>query len=75
MRRAHDIDRLQPFEAADTMIDMHDEVAGAQACRFGEEVFRSLLPPLTDESVAKDILFADDGKLVGFEPCLDTQNN
>src|SRR3989338_6039120 len=67
MRRAHDIDSLQALEAANAVIDMNDEIAGAQACRFGEEVFVAFLSPLSDESVAKDILFADDGKLVCFK--------
>jgi transcription-repair coupling factor (superfamily II helicase) len=51
------LDRLQPHEAADAMVDMHDNVAGIQARHFGNEIFR---PPAalmrTREAVAEDVL-------------------
>ena len=43
VRRARRLDRLQPDEAADAVVDMDDEIAGARARRFGEHVLRAAL--------------------------------
>ena len=60
---------LQPLVAPDPVVDMHDQVAGRQALRLGQEV---LGPPLlarrADQPVAQDVLFRDDGKAAPLEP-------
>src|SRR5262249_25158790 len=40
VRRARGLDRRQAHEAADAVIDVHNEVAGRQARHLGDEVFR-----------------------------------
>ena len=38
MRRADRLDGLQADEAADAVVGMHDDVAGRQRCRLGDEI-------------------------------------
>ena len=42
VRRAGGLDRAQPDEAADAVIDMDDEIAGGEAGRFGDEILGAL---------------------------------
>ncbi len=41
MRRARRLDRLQPDETADAVIDMDDEIAGRERGDFGEKILRA----------------------------------
>ncbi len=68
MRRAADFQRLQADEAADAVVDMDDNVAGGEARDLGDEVVElaaCLARP--HQAVAKDVLLADDGDVVGLE--------
>jgi hypothetical protein len=38
MRRVLHLDGLEPEEAADTMVDMDDEIAGSETSRFGQRI-------------------------------------
>ena len=71
VRRARDIDGLQADEAADTVLDMDDDVAGRQARDLRDEVFElaaGLARP--HQAIAEDILLGQHGKSVGLEPGL-----
>ena len=39
VRRAGGLDRAQPDEPADTVVDVHDEVASRQTRHLGDEIF------------------------------------
>jgi hypothetical protein len=45
VRRAGRLDGLQADEAADAVIDVDDEIAGGEARRLGDEIFRALRLP------------------------------
>src|SRR6266446_10683865 len=62
------LERLQPDETADAVLDMDDEIAAGEARDFGDEVVE-LAARLAwpHQPVAEDILFADDGDIVGLE--------
>ena len=74
---------LHPQIAADAVIHMHDQIAGAQRLCLGQEI---LGPPFAfrraDQAVAKDVLFRDDGQFRraaaafprGFEPVFQRPN-
>ena len=71
MRRAGNIKRLQPDEAPDAMLDMHDEITGGKTCDLGDEVIElaaRLAGP--HQAVAENVLFGDERDLVGFKPGL-----
>ncbi len=73
MRDAERFDRLQADEAADAVIDMDDEVAGGQACQFGDEVLRAALLALrTREPIAENVLLGDDRDIGGLEACFNS---
>ena len=68
MRRARGLDRLQPLEAADAVVDVDDEVAGRQRRRLGDEVLRPARAPLrAHQPVAEDVLLGEDGEVAGLE--------
>ena len=75
MRRAQRRDGLQSGEAADAMIGVHDEIADRQARRFGQHVRRaSCLAPRPHETIAEDVLLADDGEFRRLEALLQTKH-
>ena len=68
MRRPGCLDRLQPDEPADTVIDVNDKITSRQARRLGDEILRALRDTARPhKAVAEDVLFANDGNAVGFE--------
>src|SRR5262249_38597639 len=75
MRRARSLDGLQSREAADAVIDMHDQIAWREACCLGDEILRpSGSTAGTDEAVAKNILLADDRAVFCLEARFDPQH-
>ncbi len=71
MRRSGGVDGLQPDEAADAVVDVHHEIAGREARHLGDEVLRALGLALgAHETVAEDVLLADDGEVIGLEAVL-----
>ncbi len=74
VRGARRLDRLQPCEPADAVVDMHHEIAGREAGRLGDEILRA--PggaPRPYQPVAKNVLFADDRRIVGLETGFDAE--
>ena len=68
MRRALHLDGLQALEAADAVIDMHDEIAGRERRKFGDEVGGlARLAAAADQAVAENVLLGDDGEVGGLE--------
>ena len=68
MRSARRLDGLQPLEAADAVIDVHDEVAGCERRDLGEEILRALGLALgPHEAVAEDVLLAEHSQVAGLE--------
>ena len=68
VRRARRLDRAQPDETADAVIDVHDEVAGRQRGDFGDEVVGALGGAARPhQPVAEDVLLADDRGVGGLE--------
>ena len=70
--RALDLQRHQPFVAADAVLAMDDEVALAERRRLGDEVLRR--PALLGrprQAVAEDVLLADDFEAVEHEAVLE----
>ena len=66
MRRAGDIERLQPLIAADAVIGMDDEIAGGEARRLGEELVEACgAGAAAGEPVAEDVLLAKEDERVG----------
>src|SRR5439155_26908642 len=68
MRRAGNVERLKPDEAADAMIDVDDDVAGRQTRDLRDEIVElaaRLARP--HQAVAEDVLLADKRDLVGLE--------
>ncbi len=75
VRRAGGLDRLQADEAADAVIDMHDEIAGRKAGDFGDEILRpARCPARPHQAVAENVLLADDGGVLRFEAALDAEH-
>ena len=71
VRRARRLDRLQADEAADAVIDMHDEVARRERRGFRQHVLRAPLALLlAHQAVAENVLLADDGQIVRLEAVL-----
>src|SRR6185437_10372418 len=76
MRRPGGFDSLQADKPADAVIDVDHEIAGRQARRFGDKVFRATrASPWTHQSVAKDVLLAYDRSLIGFESGFDAKDS
>ena len=71
MRRAADLDRLQPDKASDAVLDMHHEIAGRKARDLRDEIVelaaRFARP---HQAVAENVLLGDDGEFVGLETAL-----
>ena len=68
MRRAIGLDRLQADEAADAVVDMHDDVARRKRADLAQEILglaRRLAA--AHEAVAENVLFADNDKIVALE--------
>ena len=76
MRCALHLDGLQPFEAADAMIDVHHQVTRRQRRELADEV-RSLLvaPSAAHHAVAENVLLGDDGEIVGLEAFFQSQHD
>ena len=75
MRRAGRLDRAQPDEAADAVIDMDDEVAGGEARHLGDEVLgpaRGAARP--HQAVAEDVLLADHRGVGGLEAAFEPEH-
>ena len=76
MWRAIEPERLEAVEAADAVVDVDDDVAHFEVRRFGDE---GLGPPRTPgrpgESVAEDILLAEDHQIGGLETVLKTEDD
>src|SRR6185503_2585505 len=73
VRGARRVDRLQPREPADAVVDMHHKIAGREAGRLGDEILRT--PggaPRPHQPVAENVLFADDRRFVGLETGFET---
>ena len=69
VRRARRLDCLQSDEAPDAVVDMHDKIAGSQRARFGQNVLRAPSAlGLPYETIAKNVLLADDREVWRFEP-------
>lgn len=61
MRAAAHGDRGQPLKAANTVIDMNDQIPLREACKFGEESIGGFaLFRAPDQPVAQHILFSKD---------------
>ena len=75
VRRAGRFDRAQPDEPADAVIDMHDQIAGGEARRLGDEILR---PPRRaarpHQPVAEDVLLADDRGVGGLEAAFEPEH-
>ena len=72
--RASRLDRLQPDEAADAMVDVDHEVAGRQTRQLGDEIvgaLRRLARP--HQAVAEDVLLDDDRGVGGLEARLQAE--
>ncbi len=66
MWSAADIQRFQPIIAADTVIDMHDIIAGLEIRQFREEGFGlALARHRSRQAIAENILFRDENEIVG----------
>ena len=66
---------LQPGEAADAVVDVHDEVAGGEARDFGQRIGGALaLAAGAHEAVAEHVLVADDGDVGRLEAGLERQH-
>ncbi len=75
VRRAGGLDRLQTGETPDAVIDMHDQIAGREACHFGDEIVRAPhRAARTHQPVAENILLADDSGVFGLEAALDAEH-
>src|SRR5215831_9464384 len=76
VRRASSLDSLQPREATDAVIDMHDQVARCEAGGFGDKIRRpASRTAWANEPIAKDILLADDRGIFGLEAGFDPQHD
>ena len=75
MRRAGRLDGAQPHEAADAVIDVHDQIAGREARRLGDEILgRRARAARPHQAVAEDVLLADDGGVGGLEAAFEPEH-
>ena len=74
VRLASCLDRIQPDETPNPVISMHDEVANREARRLREGVGGLRLAHFANETVAKNVLFADNGQARRLETCLERQD-
>ncbi len=70
MRRANRLDHFQPHIAANAVIDVDDQIAGAEGLVFGQEILGAAsFLRLADQAVAQNVLFGDDRQpVLAFEP-------
>ena len=74
MRRAGDVDRLQPLVAADAVLGMDDEIARRQAGRLGDELIDvAAAARRAREPVAENVLLAEQQQVVGGEALFERQ--
>ena len=76
MRSVLDQNCPEPLEAADAVIDMHNEIACREAREFRDEVAgppRLAGPP--HKPVADDVLFSDECELGGLEAMLQSEHD
>ena len=76
MRRAGGLDRLQADEAADAVVDMHDQIAGRARLVTSAMKFSAALggAARAHQAVAQDVLLADDGDVGGLEAGFDAEH-
>ena len=75
VRRAGRLDGLQPGEAADAVVDVHDEVAGGEARHLGQRIGGALaLAGGAHQAVAEHVLVADDGEVGRLEARFERQH-
>ena len=75
VRRAGGLDGAQADEAADAVIDMHDDVAGGEARDLGDEVLRALRRPArANEAVAENVLLGDHRDIGGDETGIEAEH-
>ena len=72
MRRAGDVQRLQPIIAADAVFLVHDQIALGDLRRLGDELIGALAPPRrAADALAQQVLLADQRQPIGDEAALD----
>ena len=72
---AGSFDRAQPDKAPDAVIDVHDQIAGAEARDLGDEVFRAACnTSRPHQPVAQDVLLADHRDVGGLEPAFEAEH-
>ena len=75
VRRAGGRDRLQSGKAPDAVIDMHDEVAGRETGRLGDEIVGAAHGAARPhQTIAQNVLLADDGRVGGLETEFDAED-
>ena len=75
MWRARHLQRLQADETADAVLDMDHEIAGRKAGDFRNEIVELAAGfARAHQTVAEDVLFADDGEFVGLEAGLHAEH-
>ena len=75
MRRARDIERLEPLVAADAVLSMDDKIAGGERPRLGNEIIEvAAAPRRPRETVAENVLLAEQGQRVGCEALFERQD-
>ncbi len=74
VRRAGDVERLQPLVAADAVLGVDDEIAGRQARRLGDELVDAAAAARgAREAVAEDVLLAEKQQIAGRETLFERQ--
>ena len=75
VRRTGSFNRLQAGKAANTMVDMHNEIARRQTGRLGNEVFGPAGGAARPyQAVAKDVLLTDERSVRGLEAGFDAEH-
>jgi hypothetical protein len=75
MRGPLHLDGLQPLEAADAMVHVHDEIAGCERRKLADEVRGLLVAPApAHHAVAQNVLLGDDGEIIRLEAFLEAQH-
>ena len=69
MRRARRLDRLQPGETANSVIDMDDDIACRERADFAQEILSAArrLAAAAEQPVAQNILLGDDREILRLE--------
>ena len=76
MRRAIGLDRLQPGEAANSVIDMDDDIARRERADFAQEILSAArrLAASPEQPVAQNVLLGDDREILRLKPLLDADH-